>query len=1216
MCMCSQHDTNAFIISGDQYTDVQLIDDDDAPDALHGDGHGCGDGGGEEPQGEEKSGKKRSKSQQRKLKKIEEERVMRLKRQKILEKLSQYQIGSDELSMLRSASSRGQQETKKEILKRALMMERAGIELPSDLKDVLYSSGERKNDYQKNVNELPTEDGSSDSEHQEEEEEEEVEETQDHVHQKAAEPPYHEGVDVPDRSIHHCIDDMDDHNSAVQEEALKRAREEIRKAHEEQESHGNDSDSDIADQTGNQTIPLSNVVRKVIMVERTAEIEAIRSSLPIVGMEQEIMESISENDVVVLCGETGCGKTTQLPQFLYEGGYTFIENNKGIIGVTQPRRVAAVSTAHRVSEELGSTLGGVVGYHVRYDRRVSVKTKVQFMTDGILLRELQDDFLLKKYNVIIVDEAHERSLNTDVLLGMLSRVVKLRRQLFGEYKDGINKVANVLPLKLVIMSATLRIGDFVDNKRLFQVPPPVINIQARQYPVAVHFQKKTELDDYVGAAYKKACQIHKQLPDGGILVFLTGQREVETLCSKLRQTFNKDEKARKRVSDCSTSYTPDILDGLDESEMQWDGEDDIGFEGDDDFDDDSDDHGEEEEKVEIMNGGEEDLNETLKLENVPEGEPLKKVWVLPLYAMLRPDQQARVFKPVPQGHRLIVVATNIAETSLTIPGIRYVVDAGRSKQRLLESSSGLAKYDVRWISKASADQRAGRSGRMGPGHCYRIYSSAVFNDMFPQFSPPEIYNIALEGVVLLLKSIGVDNVTNFPFPSPPDPSSLVAAERCLINLSAINKGDGSLTSIGKSMAKLPIEPRHARLLLEVLMNRDNSQNDETLVNTLVMFAIRLTAAMSLESPFINPSSLQDHRNVKEDGVEDTAEKEIRKQNAAKLYSAHAKLRLPGSDHLSAMNALCAYEDNGASSLFCKENFLIFKHLREGLQLTKQLERILHCSELEHIGVVKLDLSGLKKPKTSPKIVIALKRAILAGWGDHVSKRVRSVEYLAKKKAEGSKTRAVRYESISIDEDVFLHPSSSLFSSSPSWVIYSDIIRTDKRAYMVGITTIEPQWIHSAVPQLTQISKPLSKPVPKYSLEKDCVMAWHDATYGPLQWEIPPVLLPHPDTTERAAIFAMNILDGTVVPKMKAYTKFLVASPSIIGSSEMRVHRRIFELIQALDSHHVYSKSDLCLAWKSDPLFLRKEISAWVKKQYLSAFLKEWKNTLATIYERR
>lgn len=1207
---CSQQDTNAFILSEEPFCEDTLLEETLSDPTNH-----AKDVGKErhesEAQDEPRIGKKLTKSQQRKLRKIQEEKEKRLKRQKILETLSQNQIGADELNLLRSTSSRGQHDTKKEIRKRALLMERAGIEVPLEMKDVLYSGRvNSKQDMQ--------DDSSSGfvSDEQEDIVSHETEQMEQNSLGNTMKIDALGTSDSDDRSSDH---DSKENNKnigkQVQDDILARARQEIYEAQEEQRCAENDSDSDINGTSRPRKLALLGVQRKVVTVQRTPDIEEGRSSLPIIGMEQEIMEAVSENDVVVLCGETGCGKTTQLPQFLYEAGYTFMKNglqDEGIIGVTQPRRVAAVSTAHRVSQELGGKIGGLVGYHVRYDRKLSLKTKIQFMTDGILLRELQDDFLLKKYNVIIVDEAHERSLNTDVLLGMLSRIVALRRQLFDESHAQVDVSKSILPLKLIIMSATLRIGDFVENKKLFKIPPPVINIQARQYPVAVHFQKRTEIDDYVGAAYKKTCQIHRRLPDGGVLVFLTGQREVETLCSKLRCTFNKETKIKKKYEDLSSPEL-DTLDGLDQNELQWDQQEELS-EGDDDFQE-SDLEEEIEEVVEVMNGDIEDYHEQLKLENIDGQEASRKVWVLPLYAMLRPDQQAQVFKPVPEGHRLIVVATNIAETSLTIPGIRYVVDAGRSKQRLVDSSSGLARYDVRWISKASADQRAGRSGRMGPGHCYRIYSSAVFNDMFPKFSPPEIINTALEGVVLLLKSIGVDNVMNFPFPSPPDPSSLSAAEKCLVNLSAINKNNGSLTDIGKAMANLPIEPRHSRLLLEVLTNQDITKKDEALVNTLITFAIRLTAAMSLESPFINPSSLQDHVNEdKEEGLDESAAKELRKQKATKLFASHAKLRLPDSDHLSAMNALCAFEESGGTYAFCKDNFLIFKHLREGLQLTKQLERILKGSRSALFDGNVLDASRSSRPKLTTSIIIALKRSIIAGWGDQISKRVRSTEYLARKKSEGSRTRAVRYEAIALDEDVFLHPSSFLYSASPSWLIYSNIIETEKRAYMVGLTAIEPQWIHAAVPQLTNLSSPCSTPVPRYVPQNDCVMAWHEATYGPLQWELPPVLLPHPDKRERAALFAISMLDGTVIPRMKAFLKYFVAPPSIMANSEMRVHRRISDLIAKLDSHHIYSKYDLCLAWRSDKQFLKGEITAWVKKQFVTSFVKEWDTIPASIID--
>ena len=1244
-------DTNTFVL-GDLLDD-ELLDDEllegqdtvtngergvypaaDRDDARGGDSEERGDDDAAPAQsaGPEPRPKKLSKSQQRKLRKIQEERVKREKRQKVLETLSKHQLDLEEIGLLRTVASRGQQESKKQVATRVLRMERAGLEVPQELKDIVYGETEGQNEGEMgskvHVHRPNLDQGQPDGETSSSDEEGEdaplpalgTRDPPVQMTSKRKTGLYANEMEPDDLG---GLDSGGEGTSVppLSKEELDAA---VAQAKREIEACGDLPVPDMEHMPKRESTIRKKHAISTVPVQRPADIEEVRLSLPIVGMEQEIMEAISDNDVLVLCGETGCGKTTQVPQFLYEAGYSF---DNGMIGVTQPRRVAAVSTATRVAEELGGTVGrGVVGYHVRYDRKVSGDTRVQFMTDGILLREVQDDFLLRKYNALIIDEAHERSLNTDVLLGMLSRIVALRRQMFegeeGASTNTVASLASVVPLKLIIMSATLRVDDFVENKKLFKIPPPVINVQARQFPVAVHFQKKTELDDYVGAAFKKTCQIHRKLPDGGVLVFLTGQREVEMMCAKLRETFNGEGRERNGVQGRAKGWavagagavnTPvddsaniGALDGLDEGEDdEFDSND-----GTDDFDevDGDEDAFEEEERVEIINGGQDDLNEQLKLEEVSGDEPTKKVWVLPLYALLKPEQQARVFKRVPEGHRLIVVATNIAETSLTIPGIRYVVDAGRSKQRLLDTASGLARFEVRWVSKASADQRAGRSGRVGPGHCYRIYSSAVFNDLFPQFTPPEIYNVALEGVVLLLKSIGVDNVVNFPFPSPPEGSSIRAAQQCLVALSAIDKTDGSLTEMGRSMAQLPVSPRHSRMLLEVLNSSDVCKlaegNSSTSVDVLVLFAVRLAAAMSLESPFMNSPPAAVQCEYPDSGTDEAAH-----MLSKRLRSRHAALRVPDSDALSALKALCAFEDNGGAGSFCEDNFLVFKHLREGLQLTRQLERILRSSNVELFSGAIERLKDIRKPKLSTEIIIALKRAILAGWGDHVSRRVRSSEYLARKRREGSRTRAVRYESTMIDEDVFLHPSSALHSRSPEWLVYSDIIRTEKRAYMVGLTSIEPTWIQLSAPQLcTTVYDKGSGHSPVYNAQRDCVMAWHDCSYGryPVQWELPRALLPlMDDDRERAAIFSVAILDGTILPWMKRHGKELVAPPSTMASPEMRVHRRAHMLIEALLSKRVFSKQELLDAWQRDPNFLQGEIAAWFQKKAQAAFIRSW-----------
>ena len=298
--------------------------------------------------------------------------------------------------------------------------------------------------------------------------------------------------------------------------------------------------------------PSSKKRQPVVTVERSEELQAKRLELPILAEEDTIMEAIRLHSVVVLCGETGSGKTTQVPQFLYEAGFGYPgSENPGMIGITQPRRVAAMSMATRIGQEL-SLPPSRVSYQIRYDATTSSTTSIKFMTDGVLLRELANDFLLNKYSVLIVDEAHERSVNTDVLIGTLSRVVKLREKMWRDGKEGIK------PLRLIIMSATLRVTDFTENTSLFKQPPPLINVAARQHPVTMHFNRKTR-PDYLGEAYKKVSKIHARLPPGGILVFLTGQNEISTLCKRLEKQFGPKAteaklERRKRIAMGSSTW--------------------------------------------------------------------------------------------------------------------------------------------------------------------------------------------------------------------------------------------------------------------------------------------------------------------------------------------------------------------------------------------------------------------------------------------------------------------------------------------------------------------------------------------------------------------------------------------------------------------------------------------------------------------------------------
>jgi ATP-dependent RNA helicase DHX37/DHR1 len=414
-----------------------------------------------------------------------------------------------------------------------------------------------------------------------------------------------------------------------------------------------------------------------VPVLRSEEMQLSRVSLPVVAEEQQIMESVNDNDVVILCGETGSGKTTQVPQFLYEAGFGSKEHPlyPGMIGVTQPRRVAAVSMAKRVADEM-NLHDGEVTYQIRYDKaQTGQNTRIKFMTDGILLKELgtgvaEDsaaDLLLAKYSCIIIDEAHERTVGTDILIGWLTRIVSLRNS---------GKVNGVGPLKLIIMSATLRVEDFTENKTLFpEKIPPVVKVDGRQHKVVVHYNKKTPELDYLTEAFKKVCKIHTKLPPGGVLVFVTGQQEVQVLCRKLEKIFastkNIDQVVAKEDRQENSIFDADHDDGStvdpvlisdDYDELQ-----DLENEVDD-----------EEEEVHILNGSMDDDPEVLQVKEMADRKT--PIHVLPLYSLLSTQDQMKVFQPPPEGSRLIVVATNVAETSVTIPGIKYVVDCGKVKE--------------------------------------------------------------------------------------------------------------------------------------------------------------------------------------------------------------------------------------------------------------------------------------------------------------------------------------------------------------------------------------------------------------------------------------------------------------------------------------------------------------------------------------------------------
>ncbi|KAG1882630.1 P-loop containing nucleoside triphosphate hydrolase protein [Suillus subluteus] len=844
--------------------------------------------------------------------------------------------------------------------------------------------------------------------------------------------------------------------------------------------------------------PSSRGIKSVSII-RPLDIQESRMQLPIIAEEQPIMETIMFNPVVIICGETGSGKTTQVPQFLYEAGFGDpTGGNPGMIGVTQPRRVAAMSMASRVARELSLT-SSRVSYQIRYDATVSPSTTIKFMTDGVLLRELATDFLLLKYSVIIIDEAHERSMNTDILIGVLSRVIKLREKMWKEGTEGTR------PLRLIIMSATLRVGDFAENQTLFSSPPPVINVDARQHPVTIHFNRRTSTD-YVREAVKKAAKIHARLPPGGILIFLTGQNEIQGVCKKLEARYGRKaleaRKRRRQVVQASSIFAEsvasevpcpvalphadieaeDIEFGVHEQELALDVDGDLA-----------------EEDPEGLDSDDEDgVNAELGIDIEECDVPMR---VVPLYSLLPSEKQMRVFDAPPAGYRLVVVSTNVAETSLTIPNIRYVIDCGRAKERHYDMASGIQSFQVSWISKASAAQRAGRAGRTGPGHCYRLYSSALYEHYFESFSQPEILRTPIEGVVLQMKSMNIDAVVNFPFPTSPDRQVLKKVETVLTRLGALSSAPlvsqagvsmstigGQVTSLGKAMSLFPLSPRFSRMLV-------GSQQHGCLP-----YVISIVAAMSVGDPFLREEGLDADSesdgddeglgHIKNASVRAKEARKTRRRTFFESQQVHGSLGNFNSDIFRFLSVVGAYEYSGGGHQFCKAHFVRPKAMEEIHKLRVQLSSIAEANfQNAEVGFKK----NIRPPNDTQ--LKAIRQLLAAAFIDQVAVR----KDLIQKSASGGKfstAKGVPYAAVGVSGDVFIHPTSVLANRPPpDYLVFSEVVQTS-RTWIKGLTVINPVWLSSLGKQsMCTFSKPL---------RNNAGVMMSIPRFGPDQWELPPV----------------------------------------------------------------------------------------------------------------
>ncbi|KAF7558056.1 hypothetical protein G7046_g5915 [Stylonectria norvegica] len=756
--------------------------------------------------------------------------------------------------------------------------------------------------------------------------------------------------------------------------------------------------------------PSENTSRKVysVSVTRLPAVQESRLKLPVVSEEQRLMEAIHSHDIVVICGSTGSGKTTQIPQFLYESGYGSPGSpTPGMIGITQPRRVAAVSMSRRVAEELGDR-GEVVAYQIRFEGTVDPKTAIKFMTDGVLLREIAQDITLRKYSAIVIDEAHERSVNTDILIGMLSRVIKLRAELAQED-------SKVKPLKLIIMSATLRIEDLTMNPTLFATPPPVMEVEGRQHPVTIHFSRRT-YPDYVEEAFRKISRGHKKLPPGDILVFLTGRNEIIELSKRLKTAFGGLKSADGPKVQISASEAPVEVEDIEFGDVVDHGGDDL-------------------DELPFDDDDEQEENE-FQIEENQEIAPLK-MRVLPLYSLLPTREQLRVFEPPPEGTRQIILATNVAETSLTIPSIRYVFDCGRSKERQYDRVSGVQSYDIGWTSKASANQRSGRAGRTGPGHCYRLYSSAVYERDFPAFTDPELLRMPIEGVVLQLKAMNLQHVVNFPFPTPPDRQSLAQAEKLLTYLSALSP-TGQVTQIGTTMSVFPLSPRFARILLVGHLHE------------CLPYTIALVAGLSAAEVFIPENQAIPALTEKDDVAIRTAADiiaEDRQANVRRMFNeVHRNFCFldDRSDAIKLLQVVGEYAHEPTEQ-WCESHFVRHKVLKEIQQLRKQITELLRANVP---AFANLKYQEKLDPPT-PKQVLALKQMVATGFIDQVAIRADLTPNPPEHWRKPRRAIDIPYiplipvhasQEVESDRAVYIHPTSPLAHLStqecPEYIVFS------------------------------------------------------------------------------------------------------------------------------------------------------------------------------------
>lgn len=634
-----------------------------------------------------------------------------------------------------------------------------------------------------------------------------------------------------------------------------------------------------------------------------------RRNLPVHQQRDEFLQIFQNNQIMVFVGETGSGKTTQIPQFVLFDDLTHLQGTQ--VACTQPRRVAAMSVATRVADELDVDLGDQVGYNVRFDNKTNENTILKYMTDGMLLREAMEDHLLSRYSVIILDEAHERTLATDILMGLLKTLIPKRPD-----------------LKIIIMSATLEAAKF---QKYFN-NAPLLSVAGRTHPVEIYYTPEYQ-KDYLDASIRTVLQIHATEDEGDILLFLTGEEEIEDAVKKI--SLETDQLIRE--GQCG------------------------------------------------------------------------ELKIYPLYGSLPPYQQQKIFEPAPTSSangkvgRKCIVSTNIAETSLTIDGVVYVIDPGFSKQKVYNPRIRVESLLVSPISKASAQQRAGRAGRTKPGKCFRLYTEEAFQKELIEQSYPEILRSNLSSTVLELKKLGIDDLVHFDFMDPPAPETMMRALEELNYLMCLSD-EGDLTSLGRLASNFPLDPMLAILLINSVKFKCSNE------------ILTIVSLLSVPNVFVRPIQ---HKQIADE---------------IKMSFSHQD-----GDHLTLLNVYEEFLNNGMDNKWCRDHFLNFRSLTSGRSVRNQLKNIMIKHNIELVSTDYNDKHYWDN----------IRRALVAGFFMQVAKR-----------KSGAKKN--NFITVKDNQDVLIHPSSVLTFEN-EWVIYNEFVLTSKN-YIRTVTNINPRWLFELAPK--------------------------------------------------------------------------------------------------------------------------------------------------------